>query len=279
MATEYSNTQPASPTKGLTLFTRDKARRLPAFVGPTGQDSSLQPGLFANRIARYSAINNSTGTTVDGLAVTALGTATGVQNAGTSFYSGMVRTRLATGTTASTGAGIRSSTGQWFMSSTAGLGGFFFVSRFGIQAVASATTTRWFVGLSATSGAALSPTTDPTALLSLVGFGANAADTNMRFIQNDATGTAASIDLGANFPAKTTSTYFYEVRLFAAAGAGLNLTWSVTRLNDSLYAEGTATTDLPALNTVMSAHINIGNGTTAANSTVDIQSLYVETDN
>lgn len=279
MATEYTNTQPASPSKGLTLFTRDKARRLPAFVGPSGQDSSLQPGMFANRITRVNAINNTGTPTTDGIAITATQTASGVQNATTNFYTAMVRNRYSTTTTASTGGGLRSTTAQWFLSSTTGLGGFFFVCRFGIQAVSAATQTRWFVGMSTTAGGALSATTDPTALLSLVGFGANAADTNMRFIQNDATGTATSVDLGANFPAKTTSTYFYEVRMFAAAAAGLNLTWSATRLNDSLYAEGTATTDLPALNALLAAHINIGNGTTAALSTIDFQSLYIETDN
>jgi hypothetical protein len=277
MATEYGATQPASPTKGLTLFTRSKARRLAAMVGPSGQDTSLQPGLFANRVARMNAGNN-TAQTLDGLAIASVQTPTNLAIATTNFYSAMVRNRWSSSTTASTAGGVRSATGQWFLSSTAGLGGFFFVCRFGIAVVPSSTQTQWFVGLSTTT-AALSATANPTSLLNLVGFGADLTHTTIRFIQNAGTGTATSVDLGANFPAKTAATYFYEVRLFAAAGAGQSLTWAATRLNDGLYAEGTATTNLPAINTLMAAQLNIGNGSQAAAASIDVGNLYIETDN
>jgi hypothetical protein len=276
MATEYTSTQPASPTRGLTLFTRMKARRLPAIVGPSGQDTSLQPGLFANRVARMNSVNATT-PTYDGLALANVTSPAAVTIATTNFYSAMVRSRWSSSTTASTSGGYRTSAGQWFMSSTAGLGGFFFVCRFGIAVVPSSTQTQWFVGLS-TSTSQLSATANPTSLLNLIGFGSDLTGTTIRFIQN-AGGTATTVDLGANFPSKTAATYFYEVRMFSAAGAGQSVTWSATRLNDGLYAEGTATTNLPAVNTLMATHANIGNGSQAAAASIDIQSLYIETDN
>src|SRR3954447_24690458 len=122
MATEYRGTQPASPATGLTLFTRFKARRLPAIVGPSGQDTSLQPGLFANRVARMNAVNNAV-PTYDGLSIAAVNTQTHLAIATTNFYTAMVRNRWSTSTTSSSGGGVRSANAQWFMSSTAALGG------------------------------------------------------------------------------------------------------------------------------------------------------------
>src|SRR3954452_2755623 len=281
MATEYTDTAPATPTRGLVIFTRRRSRRLPAAVGPSGLDTILQPALFSNRISRWNAINNSTTTSVDSMAVTTAGTGTGVANAGSSFFNGMVRERWSTGTTAGTVAGMRAATNQWFLSSTANLGGVFMVARLGVQAVSSTTQARWFVGMSSSTANLAVATTDPTAMTNLFGFGANAADTNMRFLSNDGTGTATSVDLGANFPAKTAATWFYQFEVFAPSGAGLNVQWAVVRLNDGLVAMSSTpvTTDLPAVSTMLASHIAIGNGTSAASSTFDIQNLYMESDN
>jgi hypothetical protein len=280
MSVDYTTTQPATPTTGGVLFTRNRARRLPAYVGPSGLDTSLQPAIFANRVARLNAVNNSTSPSTDGLAFNAVGTAGAVALATTNFYSAMTRARYSSSATASTAGGIRSSSGQWFLSSTANLGGFFFVARFGLAVVPSSTQTQWFVGLSTTTGGALSATANPTSLFSLVGFGSDLTHTTMRFLSNDTTGTATSVDLGANFPSKTAATYFYEVRLFAPSGAGQSVYWSAQRLNDGAIAQGgPVTTDLPALNTLMALQINMGNGTQAAAASIDVQSVYIETDN
>lgn len=280
LSTDYTTTQPATPTSGGILFTRHRARRLPAYVGPAGLDTALQPALFSNRVARLNAVNNATSPTLDGLAINATQTATAVSLATTNFYTSMARLRYSTTTTASSGGGLRSSSGQWFLSSTTNLGGFFFVARFGIAVVPSSTQTQWFVGLSATTGGALSATANPTSLLSLMGFGSDLTHTTMRFLNNDATGTATSVDLGANFPSKTAAANFYEVRMFAPSGAGQTLYWSAQRLNDGAFVQGgPVTTDLPALNALLALQVNIGNGTQSSAASIDVQSLYVETDN
>jgi hypothetical protein len=273
---DYVTTTPATPATGLTLFTRFRARRLPSFLGPLGQDSQLQPALFSNRIARWNAVNGATAPSIDGLAVTAVGTAAAQSVAATNFYTGRVRMRYSSTTTAGAAAGIRSTTAQWFLSSTPNEGGFFFVARVGLGVITA--TNRVFVGLS-TTAAALAAGTNPSAFLSMIGFGCDSTHTTLRFMCNDASGTATMVDLGANFPSQTAATQFYEFRLFAPSGGGQRVFWSAHRLNDGAVVSGEVTADLPALNALLAAHIHHSNGTTAAAASIDIQSLYIESDN
>lgn len=282
VASEHSVTTPASPANGLTLFSRYRARRVPAFIGPTGLDSQLQPALFSNRVARINAVDNITTPSLDGIAVIHLNNATttpaAIANAGTNFYTSMVRYRCATTATAGTGAGTRSSTAQWMLSSTANKGGFFFVSRFGFNVLSA--TSRCFVGLSATT-TALAPTTDPSAFLNQLGFGFDAADSNLQFMCNNAAGVSTKVDMGSNF-AKVASaaTNFFEVRVFVPSGNPGIVYYSAQRLNDGVVVNSSlSTTDVPANDTLLAAHIHLSNGTTAAAHSIDIQSLYIETDN
>jgi hypothetical protein len=276
LATDYTDTNPSNPATGLTVFARHRARRLPSIIGPAGQDSQLQPAFFSNRIARWNVVNNTVTPVLDGLAVTNVGTPTAIANATTNFYTSMVRERFASAATAASAAGIRSASAQWFLTSSVNTGGFFFVCRFGLGAISA--TNRVFVGLSATT-AALAPATNPSALLSQVGFGCDSTHTTFQFMCNDAVGTSTLVDLGANFPCQTAATNFYEFRLFAPSGGGSSVYWSAHRLNDGILVQGQATTKLPALNTLLAAHVHHSNGTTASAVSLDLQSLYIETDN
>jgi len=273
---DYVSTNPQTPLFGVKMFSRHRGRRMLAFVGPMGQDTRTQPFLGGNRVVRANAINGLNTLSTDGVSITTISTGTAISNSTSSFYSAMTRIRYTTSTTAATGVGIRSSTAQWFLSSTANMGGFHMVCRFGLGAVTSGQ--RMFIGMSTTTGA-LSASSDPTALLSLVGFGINSGQTTLRFICNDSSGTATSVDLGSNFPTNTAATNFYEVGIFSASGVGANVQWSATRINDGVTVNGSATTDLPALSTLMSSHVHYTNGSTAAAGSIDVQSLYVESDN
>lgn len=268
-------TQPTTPSAGSVLFTRHDSRRMLSVIGPSGQDFTAQPSLFSNRVARWNAVANSGTPTVDGLIGTNGSAPSGKVINNTNFFSFMVAARYAISSTAGSGNQMRTNA-QWFHSSTAGLGGFFWVCRVGLNATTA--TSRTFFGLS-TTATALSATVDPTTLLSLVGFANNSADTNFKFISNDATGTATVVDLGANFPCKTNAVDFYEFRMFCPSGGGQNVYWSAKRLNTGHFVQGQVTTDLPALNTPMASHCHMSNGTTAAIASFDLQSLYVESDN
>lgn len=281
LATEYTTTQPVSPTTGITLFTNALAsRRVPAWVDPSGQSTSLQPSFASNRIFRMGAQNGVATISQDNGAIAAVGASGGAVSTSTlSFFASMPRAIYATAAaTANSLAGLRvSSSPSWFLSNTPNMGGFHFVARCGVGIAAAGS--RGFVGLNATS-AALSPSAEPSTFVNAIGFGHNAASTNWFFQTNsNATGTATTVDLGASFPAKTSAIDFYEFSLYAPSGNASAVYWSARRLNDNAFVSGVATTALPNVNQLLQGHIHYTNGTTAATATIHIQSLYIESDN
>ena len=163
-------------------------------------------------------------------------------------------------------------------SSTANKGGFFFVCRFGINLVTA--TNRGFIGLALTT-AAYAPAVNPSTLFSQIGFSWDSTQTTMRFTSAAATGANVQTDLGANFPVNVNATNFYEVRMFSPSAGGQTVSWSAQRLNDGAFASGTFSTaaSMPALDAPLTAHVHHGNGTTAAAVNIDVQSLYIESDN
>lgn len=92
--------------------------------------------------------------------------------------------------------------------------------------------------------------TDPSAAANIFVVGNDSADTNLQIIHNDGSGTAAKIDLGANFPANTASVDFYDVELTMAPG-GASCDYKVTRVNTGHVATGTVVTELPATTTLL----------------------------
>jgi hypothetical protein len=155
------------------------------------------------------------------------------------------------------------------------MGGFFFVTRFGINA--GNATSRGFVGM--TAATANEANSDPSTLLNRIGFGFNAASTNWYFHSAGGSANATTVDLGANFPARTYATNFMEFRLFAPSALGSTVYWSAQRLNDGAVVQGgPVTTNLPALATLLNPHVWMNNNTAGIVS-LDVQSLYVETDN
>src|SRR3546814_9156780 len=70
-------------------------------------------------------------------------------------------------------------------------------------------------------------------------------DTNLQIIRNDAAGAAVKTDLGASFPANTSSTDIYEITLASAVGAS-TMTYEVTNLTSGATTSGSFSTDVPA---------------------------------
>lgn len=280
---EYVTGMASTPTSGLTLFTRFRARRLPAVVGPTGQDTQLQPAVFTNKVGRLTANAGGTTPTIEGLAVTHLHNATATPAAVTpsvgTFYGAIQRYRMSSTATAGTGAGVRTNVASWFLSSNANMGGFFYVCRFGFHAHTA--TNRAFIGLH-TATAVISPTVEPSTLVNMIGVGCDSTDTNLQIMRNDAAGTAVKTDLGASFPARASAgTWFYEFRMYSPSAGGQIVHWSMHRLNDGVVTQGTLSVigDLPATGLALAAHVHYSNGTTAAAGGIDLQTLYIESDN
>lgn len=134
-----------------------------------------------------------------------------------------------------------SSTNTW-------TGGWVWVYRGGIHTLLA--NLKSFFGLygSVTTPVAVEPST----LLNMVGFGNDSTDANLQLMQNDGAGAATKFDLGANFPANTTSTDFYELTLVALPGQTTSIQWqAIPWFNPTQAQAGTITANLPAANTEM----------------------------
>lgn len=278
-APDWTSTSPTIPTTGVTPFTRYRAgRRLPAFMPPSGLDSPLQPGMAFNKIGFATApgVGNGLPTLLGLASATTVGTATARAVATTNFMSQTKRLGIVSAATAGSQASWRIAAAAYFTSTTAGMGGFYFVLRFCNDTIAS-TGDRLFMGMSAGSGALAN--VDPSTLINSCGMGCDAGDTgNWQFMTNNGAGTATKTDLGANF-AKSSLTNVYELRMFIKPGA-TQLWWSADRLDTTgALVEGTEVTKQPAVNALMSANLSKWNNATAAACAFAFISLYVETDN
>jgi hypothetical protein len=259
------------------LFRREiSGRQLPAFLGPVGFASALQPLLAQNKVGIWSAGGNSA--TVPGLfgmvALTITGfTATARNVALTNLFTRMRRIGFVTPATAAAVGHFRSSVGQ-FTVGNGTQGGFFFTTRFGISDAALVAGARLFMGVRESS----TPTNvEPSTLTNCIGLGHGAADTTMKLFFGGVA-PQTPIDLGANFPIST-NVDAYELALFAPPGATV-CSYQVTRLNTGNVATGVLNSaQLPAPTVLLAAPWGYRtNNATAAAVGIDVSSVYIETD-
>jgi hypothetical protein len=272
---------PATPAAGgLKLFGRDVAGRLlPAVMGPSGLDTSLQPYLARNKIAYALPTGNATTINTMGIVLNSTGTATSKNWASTSRYTKMRGIEYLVTTAATTAAvGFRGGAAQFSVGSNAvGDGGFHLVCRWGPATGVATTTSRAFVGMHTATGA---PTdVESSSRTNIVGMGWDAADANIQFMHNDGSGTATKIDLGAGFPVPTVDrAHVYEIAMFSPPGTVQSVTYEVTNLVTGAVATGIVTTDLPTTTTALNPYSAMSVGGTSSVIGICLFSLYVETD-
>ena len=272
---------PAAPAAGgVKLFGRSVGGRvMPAFVGPSGLDSSLQPHLGRNRVGIARPVGNNTAMHVQGMLVAAVGTATTAGVTTTNRHSRMARLEyLVTTASASAVVGFRANNLQWTLgASTAGDGGFHMIYRWAPATGVATATHRAFAGM---RGAVTAPTdVDPSSLSNLCGMGYDAGDANLQFLHNDASGTASKIDLGAAFAKPTTDrTAVYEIALFAPPGVTQVLGYEVTDLVSGAVASGTVTTDLPGTSQLLAPYSYVSVGGTSSVIGMAVMGLTIESD-
>ncbi|MBL9051708.1 MAG: hypothetical protein JNK19_16470, partial [Tabrizicola sp.] len=272
---------PASPSAGgLKLFGRAIAgRNLPAFVGPAGLDSALQPTFARNKMGLFLAAGNGGADSLVGMAFGSTGTATTANVATTNLHT-LIRRREYLVTTAATTAvvGFRGAAQQWLLGGPAsGQGGFHMVSRWGPATGVATATTRAFFGM---RGSAAAPTdVNPSTLTNICGMGWDNGDANIQFIHNDGAGTATKINLGAAFPRPNVDrTAVYEIALFAPPGTTQQLNYEVTDLVSGAVATGTVTTDLPSTTTLLTPWSQYSVGGTSSVIGMMVSNCYVESD-
>lgn len=268
--TEEHNTPEAGT---LIIYAKSIAgRMLPKWIGPSGFDTPFQAIIAQNKIAWWNPPGNAN--TVPGIigmsAVTAIGTATARNVAATNIFTRAKRLGYNSAATAGAAGGHFSPAAgiQYTIGTGTGLGGFYYVCRFGsADTQANAIS---FVGLSST---AVTPvvTASPATFTNAIGIGCATADTNYSIYYG---GSAAQtpIALGVGFPAKTNSTDLIELILFAASNVNNAVGWRVTNLSKSAsftaaISGTTLTTSLVTKGTVGIGQTILG-GAIAANTKI-----------
>ncbi len=272
---------PATPAAGgLKLFGRSLAGRvLPACVGPSGLDTSLQPFFGRNKVGLFLPHGNNAGFTNFGCTTAATGTATGANVATTNLHTYMKRHEWLVTTAATTAVvGVRTTTQQNTLGGpSAGLGGFTLVWRWAPATGVANASHRAFAGMR--NSTAVPTDVNPSSLTGICGMGYDAADTNIQFMHNDGSGTATKIDLGAAFPKPNADrTAVYEVAMFSPPGTTQVLGYEVTNLVSGAVITGTVTTDLPTTTTLLAPYSYVSVGGVSSVVGIMVNSLYLESD-
>ncbi len=272
------NAAPTAPSAGFVKHSAKNiaGRILPAIIDPSGLNMSLQTSFARNRIGRWNPAGNATtAPPADGIASpTATGTTTTRNASSTNLANSLRRIGYVSAATAGSLAGARQGVAQFWRGNAAGLGGFFFVTRFVVSDAATVAGARMFVGLSGTPGA---PTNvEPNTVNNTIGLAQISTSSNLQLVTRDAA-AAQTIDLGVNFPANTLTADAYELALFCPPN-GTTIGYRVERLGTANVAVGTLSTNLPVATTMMGVQMWRSNNATALAVGFDLVSLYIETD-
>ena len=262
-------------------------RMLLKIKGPSGLDSPLQPALFGNNVILYAPTSSTTVTGGFGT-LWAKGSSSGTVSHPTpattspAMTNQMHRTRHQNVvTTTNQAMGIRSSATdafQFWMGNGSGLGGFFFNTRFVVEAY-PASTVRIFAGLASTSTEVVASdtvandvvglwhdTTDPSS-------GANSFNLVTR---NNTTTTKKSIALSNAIAAGNSYDWFMFVKPNDST-----VYYRLDDLVNGVSYEGSTSTTTPRSTVFMAPQVEMSNGT--ANTTVGtvaigVARVYVESD-
>jgi len=251
---------------------------LPAYVGPSGLDSALQPLVARNKIAWANPVGNANTLQVMGITLAATGTATAANVATTNIHTAMRRLEYAV-TTAATGAvaGFRTTTLQYHRGAAATpYGGFFAVCRFGRSRGAAANgTLRGWCGFGSITSA---PTdVDPsTTRTNAIGVCCDAADTNWHIVHRAGTATATKVDTGIPKVVADTSE-MYELAAFTSPqDPDVHIVF--TRLSDGVSFAVDTSANIPAETQLLAFSGYHSVGGTSSVIGISLASLYIETD-
>jgi hypothetical protein len=269
------------PEDTVRLFARRIANRmLPAYIGPSGLDSSLQPWLARNKIGWFNPPGNAVTVQTLGLNITGTGTATAANVATTNIHTAIRRLEYAV-TTASTSAvaGLRNTTAQYHLGdSETPFGGFNFVARFGpSRGQASNSTRRFFAGMTSNTNAPTDVNPSTTTWANAIGVGTDNTDSTFQIMYRTGTGTMQKINTGIS-KSYSDNTEMFELALFTAPTGAPTVGYRFTRLSDNTFFSGEITDNLPSTNQLLTWQIWNSVGGTSSVMGMAIASVYVETD-
>lgn len=276
-----AGTTPSAPSSGrLTRSVRSFCGRpIPWATGPSGVARALEmPELTGAHKKGWVVGPTSAGTYV-GLSGggTNAGTAAAVSPTLTNKYTAMERSTFASVvTTQNQQVGIRTAGGPFYRGNAAGLGGFFFMCRFGFTSIK--TGCRAFVGF--TTGAGSIVTSDPSALTNCAGFAFDLADTAWTFMHNDSSGAATKDAISGQATLATNNTAF-DAYIFCYPNDSVIYYRLDDLVQGTTLVDTSTSSDLPVSSTGLNAACVMSNGTantTAGDATIGIGQMLIYTE-
>jgi len=267
---DYTTTNPSTPSAGLVEFSRFRAgNHNLASINPAGLVNEYGRHLSRPFSMAKAAGGGSTVITVNSCTLATGGTATSVTNTYATIL-GAFRRLTYVGSAAAANLVYAKINPLFARGNAAGIGGFDVRMKFSIEATQSGHA--FFAGIDPAS----SPSdVDPSSLVNMFGVGADAADSNLHLMTNDASGTATKTSLGANFPAKTNGA-IYELRIWCKPNDTV-LYYSLERFDSAQFVEGSANTDLPVNTTGLRAGLyQSSRADTTVAPIIGVSSIYLE---
>lgn len=276
---ELTTSQPPAPAADkVKIFGRNMGgRMMPAFIGPSGLDSSLQPSLSRNCAVWAQPYGNGTAMDSIGITFSITGTATAANVGTANLHAAMKRVNYHVATASATAvAGVRVAALQYFRGNPGGkLGGFHFVCRFGPSIGNAANTTRrGFCGFTSLTTA---PTdANPSGLPNVLGVGCDNTDSTYHIIYKTGTATATKVNTGI-VKSAVDNTEVYELVMFCPPG-GTSVHFEFTNLTTNVVFKHTATTSLPAATQLLAPSAYYSVGGTSSVIGLAFMRMYIETD-
>jgi hypothetical protein len=193
--------------------------------------------------------------------------------ASTSLLASTCRIQSTSATAIGSFASLYESSARLWRGNAADRGGFYLVMRFAPEDAAAVSGARMFVGLHTSVAGATN--VEPNTLTSILGVCQLSTSNNLHLINNDGTGTATTVDLGASFPANG-NTAAYELTMWCPPNESF-VGYRIERLDTGDVSEGTWTTDLPPNTTFLARRAWRTNNAQALAVKMTIISIYAET--
>lgn len=241
--TDNQGSAPSAPATGTKIYSRLRANRSTAAqVAPNGSDYAFQPSIWANKISWWSAQGNGTTVSVLNFGNNATGTATTRNVATTNLFTSMRRLGYVSGGSAGNSAGTRHGIQQFFLGNAAGVGGFFYVARFGMSSAANVATQRSFVGLIGST--AVIGNVEPSSVVNSVGFCVDSVDSTWTFMHFGPTATSVTGSISGTtltVTAVSTGTLFLNQII---TGSGITAGTTITAFGTGSGGTGTYTVSI-----------------------------------
>lgn len=278
---------PSTPSSGtLRTYARTIAgRTVPKWIGPAGVDTPFQAALWGNNCILYLPNTGSTAGINLG-APWAVGTTIAHPAPTAGIYNQIKRTTSTNVVTTQNQAlgvsSIVSTAAQFWRGNSAGLGGFFFFARFGIETLTagSPNATRLFVGLhSGTTNILVSDTVPAISAIGLWHDTTDGANVMSLLTKDGSTATKNTLDGSPTTPYSTGQAYdFY---LYAKPNDSV-IYYRLDNLNTAtILSDSSISTTIPAAGTFMGPVVGMSNGTantTASTVGIGVNRIYVESD-